>query len=148
MFNWICLFCSHSTLHSWACHITWMFGQLATFQTNLFSSRNESRQFFLNFWFDFFSHCMITLVLNTRSFLNSEMAYMRVFLFLFQAERIASQMISEGRMCGSIDQIDAVVHFESKWENRALLLKTLPSVWFTMNTFVVRFDDSYDEIWW
>ena len=57
---------------------------------------------------------MITLVLNTRSFLNSEMAYMRVFLFFFQAERIASQMISEGRMCGSIDQIDAVVHFESK----------------------------------
>ena len=39
---------------------------------------------------------------------------MRVFLFFSQAERIASQMISEGRMCGSIDQIDAVVHFESK----------------------------------
>lgn len=34
--------------------------------------------------------------------------------FLFQAERIASQMISEGRMSGSIDQIDGVVHFESK----------------------------------
>ncbi|KAK2563661.1 COP9 signalosome complex subunit 4 [Acropora cervicornis] len=31
-----------------------------------------------------------------------------------KAERIASQMISEGRMSGSIDQIDGVVHFESK----------------------------------
>ena len=37
-----------------------------------------------------------------------------VRFFLFQAERIASQMISEGRMSGSIDQIDGVVHFESK----------------------------------
>ncbi|XP_028407653.1 COP9 signalosome complex subunit 4-like [Dendronephthya gigantea] len=31
-----------------------------------------------------------------------------------KAERIASQMISEGRMTGSIDQIDAVVHFETQ----------------------------------
>ena len=35
--------------------------------------------------------------------------------FVFKAERIASQMISEGRMTGSIDQIDAVVHFESEY---------------------------------
>lgn len=31
-----------------------------------------------------------------------------------KAERIASQMITEGRMNGYIDQIDGIVHFESK----------------------------------
>lgn len=31
-----------------------------------------------------------------------------------KAERIASQMITEGRMNGYIDQIDSIVHFESK----------------------------------
>ena len=41
--------------------------------------------------------------------------------FVFQAERIASQMISEGRMTGSIDQIDAVVHFESKYRKVSVL---------------------------
>lgn len=32
-----------------------------------------------------------------------------------KAERIASHMISEGRMNGYIDQISSVVHFESKY---------------------------------
>lgn len=32
-----------------------------------------------------------------------------------KAERIASQMISEERLNGYIDQIDGIVHFESKW---------------------------------
>lgn len=32
-----------------------------------------------------------------------------------KAEKIASQMISEGRMNGDIDQIDHIVHFESKY---------------------------------
>lgn len=31
-----------------------------------------------------------------------------------KAEKIASQMITEGRMHGYIDQIDSIVHFESK----------------------------------
>lgn len=31
-----------------------------------------------------------------------------------KAEKIAGQMISEGRMEGSIDQIDGYVHFKSK----------------------------------
>jgi COP9 signalosome complex subunit 4 len=31
-----------------------------------------------------------------------------------QAEKIASQMITEGRMNGFIDQIDGIVHFESE----------------------------------
>lgn len=38
-----------------------------------------------------------------------------LLFFLFkQAEKIASQMITEGRMNGFIDQIDGIVHFESK----------------------------------
>lgn len=32
-----------------------------------------------------------------------------------KAEKIAGQMISEGRMEGSIDQIDGYVHFKSKF---------------------------------
>lgn len=41
---------------------------------------------------------------------------LRIFFFFFckQAEKIASQMITEGRMNGFIDQIDGIVHFESK----------------------------------
>jgi hypothetical protein len=31
---------------------------------------------------------------------------------IFQAEKIASQMITESRMNGCIDQIDSIVHFE------------------------------------
>ena len=36
------------------------------------------------------------------------------FVFYLQAEKIASQMITEGRMNGFIDQIDGIVHFESE----------------------------------
>lgn len=39
---------------------------------------------------------------------------------LFQAEKIASQMITEGRMNGFIDQIDGIVHFESKFNHSGL----------------------------
>lgn len=31
-----------------------------------------------------------------------------------KAEKIASQMVTEGRMNGFIDQIDSILHFESK----------------------------------
>ncbi|XP_010084573.1 PREDICTED: COP9 signalosome complex subunit 4, partial [Pterocles gutturalis] len=34
-----------------------------------------------------------------------------------KAEKIASQMITEGRMNGFIDQIDGIVHFESKFDH-------------------------------
>lgn len=34
-----------------------------------------------------------------------------------KAERIASQMITESRMNGYIDQIDGIVHFESEWRS-------------------------------
>ena len=33
-----------------------------------------------------------------------------------KAEKIASQMITEGRMNGFIDQIDSIVHFESEYK--------------------------------
>ena len=42
---------------------------------------------------------------------------MHYYIFTFhwlQAEKIASQMITEGRMNGYIDQIDSIVHFEGK----------------------------------
>lgn len=35
-------------------------------------------------------------------------------VFSGQAEKIASQMITEGRMNGNIDQIDSIVHFEGE----------------------------------
>lgn len=45
-----------------------------------------------------------------------------IFLLLFQAEKIASQMITEGRMNGFIDQIDGIVHFESKLHHSNLFV--------------------------
>ncbi len=44
---------------------------------------------------------------------NHSTVYTHIFVFP-QAEKIASQMITEGRMNGFIDQIDGIVHFESK----------------------------------
>ena len=38
-------------------------------------------------------------------------------LLVFQAESIASQMITEERMNGYVDQIDSTVHFEGEIEN-------------------------------
>ena len=40
------------------------------------------------------------------------------YIFLnIQAEKIASQMITEERMNGYVDQIDSIVHFECKYES-------------------------------
>ena len=37
----------------------------------------------------------------------------RIFPFRsFQSEKIASQMISEGRLSGFVDQIESVLHFQ------------------------------------
>jgi len=36
---------------------------------------------------------------------------LKEFVYI-QAEKIASQMITEGRLNGCIDQIDSIVHFE------------------------------------
>lgn len=51
-------------------------------------------------------------------FLPEQSSYLTFLSPSFQAEKIASQMITEGRMNGFIDQIDGIVHFESKLEYR------------------------------
>jgi COP9 signalosome complex subunit 4 len=48
------------------------------------------------------------------------------------AEKIASQMITEGRMNGYIDQIDSIVHFESK-----LIIANI-SLFYSSNNFSAR----------
>lgn len=50
-----------------------------------------------------------------------------------KAEKIASQMISEGRMCGFIDQIDYILHFESKLRG-ALFICSLEGICFVTNS--------------
>jgi COP9 signalosome complex subunit 4 len=52
-----------------------------------------------------------------------------------KAERIASRMITEGRMSGHIDQIDSVVHFETRqmldnWD------KQIQSLCFQVNSVI------------
>ena len=52
-----------------------------------------------------------------------------------KAERIASKMISEGRMQGHIDQIDSIVHFEKRqvletWDNQ------IQSLCFRVNSII------------
>jgi COP9 signalosome complex subunit 4 len=41
------------------------------------------------------------------------------------AEKIASQMITEGRMNGYIDQIDSIVHFESKFKQKFFVINLI-----------------------
>ena len=53
-----------------------------------------------------------------------------------QAERIASQMITEERLNGYIDQIDSIVHFESELlfpsclSNRVVLKHVITSMYY------------------
>lgn len=64
---------------------------------------------------------VVVVVLLTGSCLgkNAPTGYFDVLLIIvlsdsgYRAEKIASQMITEGRMNGSIDQIDSILHFES-----------------------------------
>jgi len=61
----------------------------------------------------------LKLLYTSQTFLSTNLtiplsrSYM-IMCVLFQAEKIASQMITEGRMNGYIDQIDSIVHFECK----------------------------------
>lgn len=58
---------------------------------------------------------------------------------LFQAEKIASQMITEGRMNGFIDQIDGIVHFESKFDHSNLFFfSTVQSELFELLPYRIR----------
>ncbi|XP_023212988.1 COP9 signalosome complex subunit 4-like, partial [Centruroides sculpturatus] len=54
-----------------------------------------------------------------------------------KAEKIASQMITEGRMNGYIDQIDSIVHFETRevlpsWD------KQIQSLCFQVNNIIEK----------
>lgn len=62
-----------------------------------------------------------------------------IFPLLLQAEKIASQMITEGRMNGFIDQIDGIVHFESKFNHSiTYLFSTFQSELFEVFPATVR----------
>ncbi|CAH1258081.1 COPS4 [Branchiostoma lanceolatum] len=54
-----------------------------------------------------------------------------------KAEKIASQMISEGRMNGYIDQIDGIVHFESR-EALPMWDKQIQSLCFQVNNLLEK----------
>jgi len=61
-----------------------------------------------------------------------------------KAEKIASQMITEGRMNGYIDQIDSIVHFESRevlptWD------KQIQSLCFQVNNIIEKIAQSAPE---
>jgi len=61
-----------------------------------------------------------------------------------KAEKIASQMITEGRMNGYVDQIDSIVHFESRealpnWD------KQIQSLCFQMNGIIEKISASAPE---
>ncbi|CAM9898879.1 COP9 signalosome complex subunit 4 [Lethenteron reissneri] len=54
-----------------------------------------------------------------------------------KAEKIASQMITEGRMAGVVDQIDGIVHFESR-EPLPTWDKQIQSLCFQVNTLLEK----------
>ncbi|GAB6028555.1 COP9 signalosome complex subunit 4 [Chamberlinius hualienensis] len=61
-----------------------------------------------------------------------------------KAEKIASQMITEGRMNGYIDQIDSIVHFESRevlptWD------KQIQSLCFQVNNIIEKISQNFPE---
>lgn len=60
------------------------------------------------------------------------------------AEKIASQMITEGRMNGYIDQIDSIVHFESKCTLTLLFINILRKLWTFRIVFICTLE-SYSE---
>ncbi|XP_014207002.1 COP9 signalosome complex subunit 4 [Copidosoma floridanum] len=54
-----------------------------------------------------------------------------------KAEKIASQMITEGRMNGSIDQIDSIVHFETR-ESLPTWDKHIQSICYQVNQIIEK----------
>lgn len=57
-----------------------------------------------------------------------------------KAEKIASQMITESRMNGYIDQIDSIVHFESKchWEGSFCFSRSLIRTSYSFSTIFLQ----------
>ncbi|KAG8134339.1 putative COP9 signalosome complex subunit 4-like protein [Naja naja] len=64
--------------------------------------------------------------------------------FVFQAEKIASQMITEGRMNGFIDQIDGIVHFETR-EALPTWDKQIQSLCFQVNNLLEKISQTAPE---
>lgn len=61
-----------------------------------------------------------------------------------KAEKIASQMITEGRMHGCIDQIDSIVHFEAR-EALPTWDKQIQSLCFQVNQIIEKISQSAPE---
>ncbi|PIO39270.1 hypothetical protein AB205_0082780 [Aquarana catesbeiana] len=61
-----------------------------------------------------------------------------------QAEKIASQMITEGRMNGFIDQIDGIVHFETR-EALPTWDKQIQSLCFQVNNLLEKISQTAPE---
>lgn len=61
-----------------------------------------------------------------------------------KAEKIASQMITENRMNGCIDQIDSIVHFEAR-EPLPAWDKQIQSLCFQVNQIIEKIDQSNPE---
>lgn len=61
-----------------------------------------------------------------------------------KAERIASQMITEGRMNGNIDQLDSIVHFEAK-ESLPAWDKQIESLCLQVNNIIEKITQAAPE---
>lgn len=61
-----------------------------------------------------------------------------------KAEKIASQMITEGRMNGFIDQIDGIVHFETR-EALPTWDKQIQSLCFQVNNLLEKISQTAPE---
>ncbi|XP_014663387.1 PREDICTED: COP9 signalosome complex subunit 4-like [Priapulus caudatus] len=61
-----------------------------------------------------------------------------------KAEKIASQMITEGRMNGSIDQLDGIVHFEAR-ETLPLWDRQIESICLQVNNIIEKISSTVPE---
>nr|CAH7756969.1 unnamed protein product [Callosobruchus chinensis] len=62
-----------------------------------------------------------------------------------KAEKIASQMITEGRMNGYIDQIDSIVHFETARETLPQWDKQIQSLCYQVNSIIESISKCHPE---
>jgi COP9 signalosome complex subunit 4 len=63
-----------------------------------------------------------------------------------RAERIASKMILEGRMNGTIDQIDAMIQFENEGENLQVWDRQIESICRTIGNLTDKIQKEYPEL--
>nr|KAG5713899.1 hypothetical protein BaRGS_024526 [Batillaria attramentaria] len=60
------------------------------------------------------------------------------------AEKIASQMITESRMNGYVDQIDSIVHFEAR-ETLPMWDRQIQSLCFQVNNIIEKISQTAPE---